>query len=137
MTVVMPEAVRQVKTALPDLRAQQIGALRRIVAAYLDLWHMTGLAEAAVASVTELLANAVQHASGECELLMRELEDGLLVVVTDFSPEPVIFPQAAPDDESGRGMSLVHALTDEMGVEYTPVGKQVWFRLARSSGPLA
>jgi hypothetical protein len=34
-------------------------------------------------------------------------------------------------------MSLVHALTDEMSVEYTSVGKQVWFRLARTSGPLA
>ncbi|MGW6925177.1 hypothetical protein ACWGA9_28560 [Streptomyces sp. NPDC054950] len=47
----------------------------------------------------------VQHASGECELLMRDLGDGLLVVVTDFSQEPV-------------------------------VGKQVWFRVARSSGLL-
>ncbi|MEU6183687.1 ATP-binding protein [Streptomyces coeruleorubidus] len=129
-------AVRQVTTALPGLRASQIGALRRIVAAYLDLWQMTGLAEAAAASVTELLTNVVRHASGECELLMRELEDGLLVVVTDFSPEPVNFPPATQDAERGRGMALVHALTDEMGVEYTPVGKQVWFRLARSSGPL-
>ncbi|MBP5888773.1 MULTISPECIES: ATP-binding protein [Streptomyces] len=132
----MSEAVRQVTTTLPGLRAQQIGALRRIVAAYLDLWQMTGLTEAAAASVTELLTNVVRHASGECELLMRELEDGLLVVVTDFSPEPVLFPLATQDAERGRGMALVHALTDEMGVEYTPVGKQVWFRLARSSGPL-
>ncbi|MFF5188782.1 ATP-binding protein [Streptomyces sp. NPDC000345] len=132
----MPRAVRQVRTALPDLRAQQIGALRRIVTAYLDLWHMTGLAEAAVTSATELLTNVVQHASGECELLMRDLGDGLLVVVTDFSQEPVVFPQAAQDDECGRGVSLVRALTDAMGVEYTPVGKQVWFRVARSSGLL-
>jgi hypothetical protein len=31
---------------------------------------------------------------------------------------------------------LVRALTDAMGVEYTPVGKQVWFRVARSPGLL-
>lgn len=136
VTVVRDQA-RQVETTFPELRAEEVGALRPIVAAYLDLWQMTGLTDTAVLGVTELLTNVVQHAYGACELLMRDLTDGrLLVAVTDFSDKPVAFPSAARDDECGRGLRLVHALADEMGVDYQPVGKQVWFCLAQGPGHL-
>lgn len=47
-----------------------------------------------------------------------------------FSGEAVVFPRAARDDECGRGLRLVHALSNEMDVEYHPASKQVWFCLA-------
>ncbi|MFL4909440.1 ATP-binding protein [Streptomyces sp. MMS24-I2-30] len=133
MTLARGEAVRQVNTTLPDLRAEEVGVLRRIVAGYLDLWQMTGATDTAVLCVTELLTNVIRHAFGTCELLMRECPDGrLMIAVTDFSVRPVVFPRLAPDDECGRGLSLVHALSDEIGVDYNPAGKQVWLCLTPS-----
>ncbi|MFJ8361358.1 ATP-binding protein [Streptomyces sp. NPDC093984] len=38
---------------------------------------------------------------------------------------------ASPDDESGRGLTLVAALADDWGAEPRPggIGKTVWFEL--------
>ncbi|MEV1040476.1 ATP-binding protein [Streptomyces sp. NPDC050204] len=131
------EQVRQARVILPGLGAKDVGPLRRIVALHLGLWQVSRLADDATLGITELLANAVYHAGGECELLLRRQQDGLLVAVTDASPERIQLPDAVQDAENGRGLCLVRALTSDMGVDYTPAGKRVWFRLALHSARLA
>jgi hypothetical protein len=36
---------------------------------------------------------------------------------------------AGPDDESGRGLIVVNAVTDAYGHYLTPTGKVVWFEI--------
>lgn len=65
----------------------------------------------------------------------RALLPCLRVAVSDANgrlPEP---RQAAPDDESGRGLTLVAVLADDWGAVRRDggIGKTVWFELAHQS----
>lgn len=82
---------------------------------------------------SELLANVVRHL-GEGVLVTVRVgcEQGRTrLEVTD--PDPRALPvlcEAAADDESGRGLALLDALTLKWGVEQGPGSKTVWCELA-------
>ena len=98
----------------------------------------------AVLLVSELVANAVQHAGTDLEIGLR-LGDGMLEIgVTDRHPTRALpeEPQAPPEErysERGRGLTLPGALASSWGVTYTSAAKTVWFRLrldrAGNGGP--
>lgn len=96
------------------------------------------MTETAVPLLSELMTNAYRHAkvSPGREILARcALEAARLrVSVTDANdtlPQP---RQPRPDDESGRGLTLVAALADDWGAEPREggIGKTVWFELSVS-----
>jgi serine phosphatase RsbU (regulator of sigma subunit)/anti-sigma regulatory factor (Ser/Thr protein kinase) len=97
------------------------------------------LADDAVLLVSELVANAVQHAGTDLEVSCKLAAGAIEVTVTDRHPartlpEPPSEGGPPPaggftDAERGRGLMLPSALASAWGVTYTGSAKTVWFRL--------
>jgi anti-sigma regulatory factor (Ser/Thr protein kinase) len=112
----------------------------------LACWGLDELADDAELVVTELLANAVRHAwpsrqEGSSDVaalalwLLREA-NGFMCVVTDPSDAApaMTLPDAA--GENGRGLHVVHALSDHWGWNaLNEHGKAVWAILFRDLSP--
>jgi anti-sigma regulatory factor (Ser/Thr protein kinase) len=81
---------------------------------------------------SELVTNAVLHGRSEVCVEVEERGAVLRVSVLDENsrhPAPVAEDADALD---GRGLALVEALSQRWGVEDRPLGKAVWFELARA-----
>jgi len=96
-------------------------------------WGLTELSAAAELLVTELVTNAV-HAARSCEwpfpvevwLFSNRVK--VMILVWDGNHNPPVRADAAVDDENGRGLLLVEAVSEQWGW-YQPVdriGKVVW-----------
>ncbi|WNZ06651.1 PAS domain S-box protein [Streptomyces sp. 11x1] len=95
----------------------------------LTSWDCAEPADHALLLLSETLTNAVQHAEGPVGLRVCRTATDLTVEVSDNSPH---LPQprlAAEDEESGRGLHLVRALSESWGVRPTDDGKTTWFTL--------
>jgi anti-sigma regulatory factor (Ser/Thr protein kinase) len=80
--------------------------------------------------VSELVTNAVRHGAPPVTIEVGcDESGGMQVRVSDGDPGSPTPNTADVDDESGRGMALVDMLSDDWGVDPTPDGKAVWFRL--------
>lgn len=108
------------------------GRARRLLVRQLDAWELSALADVAELVVSELVTNAVRHAREPRGRLIatrfERLEHGVRIEVHDANddkPEP---RQASPDASSGRGLTLVDALTaGRWGTTSRDgVGKLVW-----------
>ena len=77
--------------------------------------------DAAALLVTELATNAVRHGCGDLVVNMTE-GDGLIRVSVhdDASAQPCQGTAAADDDEGGRGLSLVDAVSLRWGTRAAP-----------------
>lgn len=107
-------------------------------------WNMASLADTAELVASELVTNAVlasTDADGHplyrggtlAMVYVRMLADHarLLLEVWDTSPAAPVPMHAEPDDENGRGLQLIDAMTDKWGwtsVDGWP-GKVVWAAL--------
>ena len=114
----MPGAVRAARTAVRD----------RLAA-----WNLDGLADIAALMVSELVTNALRHATGPIgvRLVRPEAVDGILLVeVSDPLPDPPRERVAALEDESGRGLQLVAHAARRWGTRPGATGKTVWFELS-------
>ncbi|MFF8955992.1 ATP-binding protein [Streptomyces sp. NPDC014894] len=107
--------------------------LRRITRAYLHLWSLEEVVDAAELAVTELLGNVVRHVPDRrCALRLLRLPWGVRIEVSDAwgrMPRTPAGgrPGASALDESGRGLMLVEAVADRWGVDpLPPRGKTVW-----------
>lgn len=86
--------------------------------------------------VSELLTNAVVHSGGSrvgvtLRVAGRRGRRRLCVAVSDQGcPEPGPQLPAPPDQESGRGLTLVEALSARCGATPTEHGKDCWAELA-------
>jgi anti-sigma regulatory factor (Ser/Thr protein kinase) len=90
------------------------------------------LIDDATLCVSELVTNAV---SAGCSYLRVELvigEDGVRVGVVDDAPGRPAARTAGATDLSGRGLSLVEAVSRRWGVDVVERGKLVWAELATS-----
>ena len=76
---------------------------------------------------SELVTNAVCHATTPSELLVQVSEHTVRVEVHDASSAPV--QPRLPDHEGGRGLRLVELLSDRWGVDKSHDGKSVWFEI--------
>ncbi|MFI1887369.1 ATP-binding protein [Streptomyces jumonjinensis] len=112
------------------------GSARSLLREQLAAWRITGDAvDTAELLLSELVANAIRHANvpGGDELGVRlAYGDGMLrVEVSDTDsrrPEPRV---AEADDEGGRGLFLVSALSERWGCDPQRhgAGKTVWVEL--------
>ena len=85
--------------------------LRCILRAYLNAWGMSGLADSATLALTELVSNVVRHVPDRrATVLMLRRPGGILVEVTDTEPRGPEFSTAV-DEERGRGLLIVEAVT--------------------------
>ena len=118
--------------------AQAPGLARQATHEALAAWRVAHLEETAVLLVSELVTNAVRHASTDGSALVLRLEAAggwLRIEVHDADPR---MPQPrTPDmlDGSGFGFVLLDALADKWGVREATIGKAVWAELdARRDG---
>jgi anti-sigma regulatory factor (Ser/Thr protein kinase) len=115
---------------------QAAGLARQLTREVLAVWHRPDLEETAVLIVSELVTNAVRHASSGGPLVSLRLElDGISVRIEVHDDDPRWPQPSTPDalDESGFGFVLVNALASKWGVSDTATGKAVWAELAATS----
>ncbi|MDT0268711.1 ATP-binding protein [Streptomyces sp. DSM 44915] len=124
-----------------ELRAA--GQARRRVRVALAAWGVpTPAAEAAELVVSELVANAVRHtASGTVHCRLWDTGSRLGVEVTDEHAGPHRPRQRAAQaqDEGGRGLALVDAVSLRWGVTAAAAGpgQRVWAELPRPTARIA
>jgi hypothetical protein len=126
--------------------SQQAGCIplsRKVFRKWLAKHNLSGVGENAALCFSELLTNAIRipSPSGLTETRWLLYADRLRVEVQDFSPEAPYLSFADEDEESGRGLLLVHVLADKWGYEHTSFlhpygegympGKTVWFEIER------
>ncbi|MEW1685061.1 ATP-binding protein [Streptomyces sp. NPDC093594] len=104
---------------------------RRLLRTACAVWGLDALAENGALVVTELVANAVQHARRESiRVVIDRTEAGRVRVgVVDFSKVPPVRKAPGPEDEDGRGLALVTELAEDWGTDPLPWGKRVWAEL--------
>lgn len=105
---------------------------RRYVLVELRRLDLEELADAAQVAVSELVTNGVLHARTPLQLTLRTIDDGIRVTVHDGNPALPELRSYGRDAITGRGLKLVAALTDEVGVDPDGDGKTVWFTLTRA-----
>jgi len=118
---------------------EQVGITRCLVRAALVYRGLGAYADDAVAVASELVANAIQHATADvCDkvgVTLMHVWDGeaVAVVVTDPSPVPPVLRQATPGSERGRGLRIVEALSAHWSWNREDRGKAVYAILARDA----
>jgi serine/threonine-protein kinase RsbW len=117
-----------------------VGQARTSLRRELDSWQLDGLAEAAELVLSELLTNAVRHArvprGRHIETRYERLPAGVRIEVHDADDTVPVRRQPRPDEESGRGLAVVDALTGtRWGVSGRQgPGKLVWAVVGEPQG---
>ncbi|MFF2041319.1 SpoIIE family protein phosphatase [Kitasatospora sp. NPDC058170] len=107
-------------------RNETPGRARRLAAHTLRRWGLEELSEATELMVSELVTNAVQHATRPVTLsLVRTTR--LRCEVGDDSPLLPRPQRAGPEDERGRGLQIVARCAERWGSTRLGAGKVVWF----------
>jgi anti-sigma regulatory factor (Ser/Thr protein kinase) len=106
------------------------GDARRATTEVLRRWELPSLVDRVVLVVSELVTNSVRYGRPPLRLDLRRLRGCVRVDVHDTVPdEPALHDrqQVDSDRESGRGLLIVSAIADEVGVEQVPGdGKHVY-----------
>lgn len=115
-----------------------VAQARRVTRSRLSGWAVCeDTCDTAALVVSELVTNAIVHAAGQrvvCEL--HDVGDLVRIAVCDegCAPgEPQPSPRR-PDEEHGRGLLLVAAVSRAWGAQDTGPGLLVWAEIARSAG---
>lgn len=111
--------------------ASAAGVARALLTGLLTVWGQGRLVDDGTLVISELLANAVEHApdSGSLHLDLTLHDSTLRVAVADDSRVRPVSRDTADDDEQGRGISIIEQLAVRWGVEARGRGKQVWVEL--------
>ena len=115
-TVTLPAAVSSPRLA------------RRFVADTLRTWTVDGLVERAELLVSELVTNAIRHASGESRVVVSDEGPSVRIVVGDGG---VVVRQPQLEDVGGRGLVLVAAIADRWGASNEGPEHVVWCEIAK------
>lgn len=114
--------LRSGSCAPADARRATREALRR--------WELPALVDRVVLVVSELVTNSVRYGRPPLRLDLRRLRTCVRVDVHDgVSEQPSLHGRAEvdPDRESGRGLLIVSAVADDVGVRSVPGdGKHVY-----------
>ncbi|WP_329018382.1 ATP-binding protein [Streptomyces sp. NBC_00690] len=108
---------------------ESVRAARRLVSSALRAWGLEELEDAAWVVVSELMSNAVVHARlRTVRVTVTRLDECVVrVAVVDRSRQVPRSKTADVDDESGRGLAMVAALScGRWGVDPLRWGKRVW-----------
>ncbi|MFJ8144862.1 ATP-binding protein [Streptomyces sp. NPDC096048] len=121
------------RSVLPFTAAPaEVRLLRQATTAQLGQWCVPHAVEETELVVTELATNVIKHV-GEGAPATLVLEWGgerLRVEVHDKSYSVPSLPAAGCDDECGRGLHLLAAVTADWGTALTAAGKSVWCEIA-------
>jgi anti-sigma regulatory factor (Ser/Thr protein kinase) len=107
----------------------RVSGIRADVTRRLTDW---GLAEAVFSAellLSELVTNAIRHASGPLQVRVIHGRS-LIFEVADTSSTAPRLRHASATDEGGRGLFLVAQLAQAWGTRYTGAGKVIWAECA-------
>jgi len=100
---------------------------RRFVTTTLEEWCVDeSRIDQAQLVATELVANAIVHASSAPVLSLATDGSALVLRVADRSRERPVARAPTADAAGGRGLLMVESLADRWGVEENGAGKVVW-----------
>lgn len=111
----------------PRLTAPRLA--RRFLSEQLPAHGLGDLLDVAALLTSELVTNAAIHAGSVMTLELAGRDGGIVVGVVDRVIEPPVHRAHTADDVSGRGMDILHSLSDDWGFERLADGKRVWFSL--------
>jgi anti-sigma regulatory factor (Ser/Thr protein kinase) len=120
--------------ALPDDRIARwevptdpaaVARVRGAATEQLERWGLDDLAFTTELILSELITNAIRHASGPIEVRLL-MDRALICEVADTSSTSPHLRYAATTDEGGRGLFLVAQLAEQWGTRYTASGKIIW-----------
>ncbi|MET9322023.1 ATP-binding protein [Streptomyces sp. NPDC003038] len=117
-------------------KAEAAAVARRLVREALVAWQLPDLIDGATLVVSELVANAADHARGETirVAVTRTRETRIRIAVVDRDPNRRPQLRAARlDADGGRGLVLVTAMSRAWGVHQMGWGKRVWADLEASA----
>ncbi|MEU7432749.1 sodium/proline symporter PutP [Streptomyces sioyaensis] len=98
---------------------------RSLAGRQLAEWGMDDLTFTTELIVSELVTNAIRHATGPVSLrLIRDR--GLICEISDASSTSPRLRHARTTDEGGRGLLIVAQLARRWGTRYTRTGKIIW-----------
>jgi PAS domain S-box-containing protein len=98
---------------------------RRLAGDQTERWGLSDATFVTQLVVSELVTNAIRHATGPIRLqLIRG--DTLICEVYDGSSVSPHLRRARAFDESGRGLFMVAQFTHRWGTRYTRTGKTIW-----------
>jgi anti-sigma regulatory factor (Ser/Thr protein kinase) len=127
-------------SSLPLGEVTDMSQLRKVRQALADAMHRLGFTEVTVSDATvmvsELAANALEHAQRPAVVSLTWDDDEVRVSVFDSSDAPPVPRPSDPSRSGGRGLAIVDAFADRHGV--APVaegGKTVWFAIDRQPQP--
>jgi PAS domain S-box-containing protein len=120
-------ALNEARVATWDLPADPaiVPGTRRQVTMRLTGWGLDDAAFITELIVSELLTNAIRHATIPIQLRLI-LDQTLICEVSDGSSAAPHLRQARALDEGGRGLFLVSQLTQRWGSRQTAHGKTIW-----------
>ncbi|MFD8927520.1 SpoIIE family protein phosphatase [Streptomyces mirabilis] len=102
-----------------------VADVRAAAARLLDDWDMKEEAFTLELILSELVTNAIRHATGP--IGVRLIRDrSLICEVSDGSSVSPHLRRATTMDEGGRGLFLVAQFADRWGTRYTSDGKVIW-----------
>jgi hypothetical protein len=113
---------------------ESVSAARAWVRRLYAGWDLEPIAEVAELLVSELVTNALRHASGPVVLTALRLDEIVTLAVSDGHPSLPRLRKVGASDEGGRGLQLVALLSARWGARATPGGKVVWCDLALPRG---
>jgi anti-sigma regulatory factor (Ser/Thr protein kinase) len=97
------------------------GQARREVRLTFTRWRLVAMIEDAALAVSELVTNAVRHGLPPIGMRLRRRAGQVRIDVNDARPEAVVVGERPSDlDESGRGLQIIKAVSDEIGSEHIP-----------------
>lgn len=110
---------------------------RRWVGDVCERLERTDLVECAELGVSELVANAILHATAPFKVRVRGTASHPRIEVVDGSTRPPVPPATVPEDDLdllltfGRGLAMVAQCAVAWGATIEPDGKIVWFEPAQ------
>ncbi|MBA2807651.1 SpoIIE family protein phosphatase [Streptomyces sp. KM273126] len=111
-----------------------VAQARRTTIRQLDAWGLEELAFTTELVVSELVTNAIRHATGAIRLRLI-LERTLICEVFDGGATAPHLRHPRATDEGGRGLFLISQFTQRWGTRFLPEGKVIWAEQSLTGPP--
>jgi serine/threonine-protein kinase RsbW len=135
MTIAATETMSLIAFTMPGT-SYSVQMARFYVRATLDFHDLGDYADDAETITSELVSNAIEHASAarvELEIVRMEGFRAVAVIVTDPSPQPPVKRHLDESSTHGRGLVVVDALSFHWGWRPNASGKAVYAILTREA----
>ncbi len=127
LLIARPRALDADRVAAWDVPAapSAVAEARKNAVGQLASWGLSDAVFATELVVSELVTNAIRHATPPIQLRLIH-DTSLICEVSDASNTAPHMRRARAYDEGGRGLLLVAQLTQRWGTRPTPTGKTIW-----------